>query len=202
MAVLVAERMPADRRSEQNQQLLYETWLKHDGWQLRSEGLPLLFAVDPDDWTDWLQDSEFATASDELYQQLGDRIRSDGNDRVTPLALYQLVRAAGHAVPAAYERLIQFIVSTVKSPHPVAEPTGGVLAGVPATAASGAREQVVGAAFSILSKWPDRCRDERGLVDAERIVALIESQPVLWFDAPQAPLAHTEMVDLLNRWLE
>jgi hypothetical protein len=202
VAALVAERTRADEQTAQSEQLLYENWLKQDRWDLGSEGLPLLFGADPADWADWLKDGDFAAAADQLYLRIKNRVLRNGDDGVTPLSLYQLARSAGYAVPPAYERLIQFIVSTVKSPLVVTEPDGGVLAGVPATAASGAREQVVGAAFSILSKWPERCRDERGMVDAERIVSLIESQPVLWFNAPQSPLAHSEMIGLLNRWLE
>jgi hypothetical protein len=146
--------------------------------------------VDPDRWPDLLRETELRRAEASLWDALS--VEFGEHESVSPQLLYRLARQIGYSVPQAYEQLIQFISSAVKESVDAAA----------APADTTAREQLLGAAFNILSKWPERCRDDNGLIAAKPIVDLIESQPALWFDASRAPMPRGEMLELLNRWLD
>jgi hypothetical protein len=63
------------------------------------------------------------------------------------------------------------------------------------------REQVLGAAFAVLAKWPEECKDAKGDPKASKIAALVDAKADLfWIDA-QVPLATDSIADHLRDWI-
>lgn len=188
------------------QQILFENWLKRPHWNLRREAVALLYGIDPERWPDALAEPAVAAAEARLWEWMN---AGDGDARprldnpaveaeqwqVAPAAAANWWRAAGMAVPEAMDMLLQFILKAV-APAP-ATPTAE------AGAADGqSNERILGAALNVLSKWPDRCRDEFGFADAGRILALVRQHAVLWFDQPDLPVEEEAALELLERWLQ
>ena len=61
---------------------------------------------------------------------------------------------------------------------------------------------VLGAALSVLSKMPHKCRDENGFVDGAAIVGLIKTTAARWFPASEPVMSEGEMVSLIDKWLQ
>jgi hypothetical protein len=64
------------------------------------------------------------------------------------------------------------------------------------------REQVLGAAFAVLAKWPDECRDARGEPVASKIANLIEAKANLFWPNTGPPLAVDSIADHLRDWIK
>jgi len=187
------------------QQLLYERWLKREQWLLRREAIPLLFGVDPEAWPRANEDPAVAAAEARLWQWMNE---GDGDARphlanpaveseqwqVAPAAAVNWWRAAGMRVPETLENLLQFILRVVKTPE--AAPAAD------AAPAPRAAEQVLGAALAVLSKWPDRCRDEHGFADGALMLNVIRQHAAAWFDGPELPMDGDEAYALIERWLQ
>jgi len=178
------------------QQLLFETWLKKDGWRLETELIPLLFGIDPEHWKFIAAQEELQAALAPLQESLRGAFACDhGEPSVTPVEIYRWAAANDLKLPAAFEQLIQFIIASVK---PVQTSTPPSLA---SSAAAGARESVLGAALNVVAKWPERCRDEAGALCASRIVGMLEDHAVMFFDSPHLPIAREDARDLIANCL-
>ncbi|MGZ8917660.1 MAG: hypothetical protein ACXW0T_05515, partial [Methylobacter sp.] len=64
------------------------------------------------------------------------------------------------------------------------------------------REQVVGAAFAVLAKWPEECRDAKGDPVASKIAAMIDAQAHLFWPDARPPLATDSIADHLREWIK
>ncbi len=206
----LARRREAGQESTEEliqQQMLYERWVKREEWELRRVALPLLLAIDPEEWDTLLQSEELAAAETALWE-LVEQAGTDGalpllNPgeasafwRVRPRDIYLWARARGIALPAAFDRLMSFVISVV----PVEED-----AGIPDTPAAapppGERETVLGAALALLANVPASCRDESGWVTGTALARQILAKQALWFERPPG-MTLEEMSRLLDRWLD
>ncbi len=189
------------------QQMLFERWVKREEWDLRRVALPLLLAIDPEEWDTLLQSEELAAAETALWE-LVEQAGTDGTLpllnpgeastfwRVRPRDIYLWARARGIALPVAFDQLMSFVISVV----PVEEETG--TAGMPSTAAApGERETVLGAALALLANVPASCRDESGWVTGTALARQILAKQALWFDRPPQ-MNLEEMSRLLDQWLD
>lgn len=189
---------PVDKLAEQ---LLFERWLKRERWRLEDEALPLLAGIDPEQWRELEADEDLHDTAAALTRALHDAFAADsGNDGLAPAALYRWARRRDLPLPAAFDQLMQFIQSVVKGEEDaetIAEQasTGAAVAGPDG-------ERILGAALNVLSKWPERCRDEYGNISARCIAGLIHQHAALWFDTGRPALDEGASIALIERWLE
>lgn len=64
------------------------------------------------------------------------------------------------------------------------------------------REQILGAAFAVLTKWPDQCVDSKGNPVASKIANLVETQARLFWPGELPPLTVDSIADHLREWIK
>lgn len=64
------------------------------------------------------------------------------------------------------------------------------------------REQVLGAAFAVLAKWPDECKDSKGDPVASKIAYLVEAKADLFWSDSEPPLTADSIADHLRDWIK
>lgn len=64
------------------------------------------------------------------------------------------------------------------------------------------RQQVLGAAFAVLGKWPDECKDNKGNLVASKITRLIDQKANLFWPEAKPPLAIDTIETLLRDWIK
>lgn len=68
---------------------------------------------------------------------------------------------------------------------------------------SAKREEILGAAMTILSKWPDQCKNSSGKIQATKLRTLIEEKALLFWPETGSPPLKTEPIEkLLRSWLK
>ncbi len=198
-----------------DQQKIYEKWIKQDAWQLREQGLPLAIGLDPEKWSELFELSGFKELEQAAWEALeklspteeGPNVLNlddeTGDWKVDPSEFYRWLNSKGITVPDSLDSLMQFVMTVVLKPK---EQTGGAMASDPASAASGSRtsdrEKVLGAAFNIVSKEPNACRDDSGLTNGMALAEMIAAQSVLWFESSKPPMSVEKMGKFLEKWLE
>ena len=63
-------------------------------------------------------------------------------------------------------------------------------------------EQILGACLSIVSAFPEECKNNRGIVKTERILLLLEKYSDRLFGGHLPELSSTVIRDIVNHWLE
>ncbi|RME33152.1 MAG: hypothetical protein D6786_08480 [Gammaproteobacteria bacterium] len=196
-------------RELMQQQLLYEKWTRREEWSLRSEAVPLLLAIEPEEWGALLSSPGLASAEEVLWG-LVEQAAAQGQLpllnpaedsafwRVAPRDIYLWARARGIALPPAFDQLMSFIISVVPAEIPGEPVPGG--AG-PQPSDSSERETVLGAALALLANVPANCRDGSGWVTGEALARQIIANQALWFDHPPQ-MGPEEMARFLDRWLD
>lgn len=189
-------------------QLLFEQWVSRDHWLLETEALPLLVGVDPASFSAQVEALDAADLVADCIAALG-RVAIETPDlpllnptqpacdwRLAPADVYAWSVNAGYRVPEPYATLVQFVLQVVKRPELArsspAQGAGG----------SGVRERVLGAAVALLSRTPQSCRDELGIIDPRRMAGLIAQQSIRWFDSPTPPLPIADMAVLIAEWTD
>jgi len=195
------------------QQKIYEKWIKQDEWKLREQGLPLAIGLDPEKWKEMFDLSGFKALEETAWKALKNLSPTEegpnilnledeaGEWKVYPSDFYRWLNREGIIVPDALDSLMQFVMNIVKK---TAEPT--MDASDPASSVSGSRssdrEKILAAAFNIVSKEPNACRDNSGLTNGKALAEMIAKQSVLWFDSPKPPMSIEKMGALLEKCLE
>jgi hypothetical protein len=198
-------------------QMLYERWVGRADWAVRGEALPLLVGVDPQLWERALAEPGIAAAERAVWQivradvaagrlQVNAAQEPPGKWRAKPAALYFWAQSHRHRVPDALEALLQFVLKVVArgdfdargEPAPLVP---GVARRAPAREAGTPAEQLLGAALNVVSKWPDRVRDEHGFIDAGKVVDRIERSARVYFDSDALPMARDRAIAVVDRWL-
>lgn len=64
------------------------------------------------------------------------------------------------------------------------------------------REQILGAAFAVLAKWPGECLDAKGEPVASKIANLVEAKANLFWPNAQPPLKVDSIADHLRDWIK
>lgn len=64
------------------------------------------------------------------------------------------------------------------------------------------REQILGAAFAVLAKWPNECRDSKGKPVASKIANLVEAEADLFWPDSGLPLTVDSIADHLRDWIK
>lgn len=176
-------------------QPLYERWLREDTWAVPDEALPLLAGIAPDDWDAHVERCGARSEAARLGALLaaGHAVREGV---IAPAELGRWARTAGVELPAALGALLDFIARVLPASGTAAAPDAA-----PAGPDQDDRERVLGAALALVTKFPERCRDEHGFYDGERIAALILEKAALWFPDRPPSLSREAMATLLERYL-
>ena len=183
-------------------QRLYEHWLKLPEWEARNEALPLAIGLDPEQWQNYLNEYELVHCEQDLWRLFAESnsINSD-DESVSVPTICAWFQGNNVELPISFVRLFEFVrQATVRS-----EPT---LNGVDETtqerleAGQDEREIVLGAALSLVSKMPDRCKDEHGVIDGTLVSKLILETSARWFALTVPTMTSAEMAELIDRWLE
>lgn len=65
------------------------------------------------------------------------------------------------------------------------------------------REEVLGAALSVLARWPDECKNGAGRIEATKIRVLIENKGYMfWREDGEPPLSTGEIEKLIRQYLK
>jgi hypothetical protein len=68
---------------------------------------------------------------------------------------------------------------------------------------AGKREQILGAALSVLARWSDECKNGAGKIEATKIRELIESKSYkFWQEDGEPPMSTGEIEKLIRKWLK
>ncbi len=209
---LVLEKISENLKKDPfDQQKIYEKWIKQDEWKLRDQGLPLAIGLDPEKWSELFDLSGFKeleqTAWDALEKlsptEEGPNILNiddeTGEWKVNSTEFYRWLNSKGITVPDSLDSLMQFVMTVILKPK---EDTASEPANVVAGSGTSDREKVLGAAFNIVSKEPNSCRDDSGLTNGKALAEMIAAQSVLWFEKSKPPMSVEKMGDFLEKWLE
>ncbi len=183
-------------------QQLYERWLKLPEWKARLEALPLAVGIDPDRWQDYLNEYGLVSSEQDLWRRFAESnsINSE-NEPIPVLAVYAWFQSKNIELPLSFVRLFDFIRQATVSPEPRHHGSHETPPEISA-AERDEREIILGAALSLVSKMPDRCKDEHGFIDGKIISNLILETNARWFASTAPTMTSVQMAELIDKWLE
>ncbi len=192
-------------------QLRYEKWAIRESWQLKDEALPLLCGLEPGT-------AIFAPAADQPTPPLDElwshaqscvqqgllpvinREQPSADWRVRPLDVYRWAKVSRISVPEVLNTLMDFVARTIKSE------TTGTSAQTDDHVDRSAhfdqnRETVLGVALALLAAYPEQCRNQKGRVQADKILRLMDEKGGFWSNNAQVDFSSMATRDLINKWL-
>lgn len=187
-------------------QKLYEKWLCKDKWLLYEEGIPLLFGLNPDANRSGNGESD---KTEELWGHAKDCVQkkllsvinpgqSENEWEVIPADLYRWAMVSRISVPAEFSALMAFVMQTVKLED---DNNYEQVEGLQDSNYQKHREIVLGAATSLLVNAPEQCKNNNNLV-VNNITRLILENKKQWFGEEEPLLKETEMISLINDYIE
>jgi len=64
------------------------------------------------------------------------------------------------------------------------------------------REQILGAALSVIAQWPDQCQNSSGKFEATKIAKLVDEKSLLyWPEKAEPPLSREKMEREISKWI-
>ena len=194
-----------DSKNNKNRQKLFEHWCKKEKWLLFNEGIPLLYAVDPEK-KNKIPD-ELVTKIEKLASHAKECVKNNllpviNNDQsekkweVKPINLFSWATVSRVAMPDEFVSLMSFINLTVKQINNFDsnENTNSIN--------HVNREITLGAAISILVNAPNSSRNANEHIDSISIVQEILKNEKHWFKDTERKLSEAEMVQLINEYLK
>ena len=175
-------------------QIVYETWLTRERWQLEREALPLLVGVDPLQWPKHVERYDLARTSEAALHALVAAFGSAPAAALEPQYLAQWARQHEIALPLPFARILEFLQQVL----PTAQ-AAMVAGGAAATASD--RERVLGAALALVCRFPAACRDANGSISSDTLAASVLAQSPEWFPQGPSALGRDDIVTLLERYL-
>ncbi len=193
------------------QQKLYEKWAVKTSWHLKTQGIPLLLSMDPDNYSD----SDIDETTEKKYQDLWEHAqhcveqdllvvlnRESPADEweAKPVDVYKWAAISRVALPEQLTSLMEFVMMSLLSTVDTA--SGPSCAKSQSEAAYNSdKENILGAALAMLATYREECTNTKGRIRAENIVSLISKNESMLFD--KAPdLSATAAVDLVNKWIK
>lgn len=65
------------------------------------------------------------------------------------------------------------------------------------------REEILGAALSVLANWPEQCKNNAGVIQATKIRKLIEEKaPLFWKETREPPLSTDKIEREISQWIK
>lgn len=182
--------------------IFYEDVARLDTWLLHSEAIPYCRAVEPSqwssiehgyrDWTDKLTPLIKAGVGVTLMVINPDAKEKDW--RVKPKEFVKWLHSKGMRPRKELEDVLSIQYKVKK------EIKTSVHQNVEVNAQK--REQILFAALSVLSRWPDECKKKNGQISASAIANLIEQKSIIWFGYDELPLEKRGMINLISKSLK
>lgn len=175
-----------------SQQMMYETWISRERWSLLDEALPLLVGLAPDEWPGYVTRLNLDEQAAALGILLAGDFGCDLAGSIESAALQAWARKHAIALPAACDQLMDYVSRVLPQ---AAAPSAG-------DAAQGAeRELLLGAALTMVTRFPGQCRDSNGFFDGQLIADEILSKAALWFPLEPPSMGREEIATLLEQYL-
>ena len=184
-------------------QRLYEKWVVKEEWSVYEEALPLLLGLDPA--ADYLNthyhqlqlEVDRAVKESEFTLISGDTEISSAS-KVKPATIYQWAMKKRLSLPMELVNLMEFVLKTVllNEQEPAA-------VDLPVTLSTSENDiqKILGACFSVTARYPEECRNSRGVVKTERILKLVDQHSDKLFEGQLPGLSSTAIRDIVNRWI-
>ncbi len=204
-------RVGIDMSDQQTTQMIYEKWLKLEQWTAREIALPLIIGCDPEQWSNYVEQHQLTASEELLWHVVSNDLGKEPDDSLSIAAINEWARIQTVSLHPSFLRIYEFVRKVMMSSMP---PNLAGDENNAETEASRSTEQrtdiarameheiVLGAALSLLSKMPDKCRDTNGFADGAKIAELIQQTAVKWFPASSPLLNKNEMAELIDKWLE
>ena len=193
-------RIGVSMTDEQDAQIMYEQWLKEDHWTARDSALPLLIGQDPTNWRAYVEAHQLQANEETLWHILANDLGIEQNDSISIGTLVEWARAQSVLMHPSFLRIYEFVRKVLLASTPAPAPDANV--SEVEDSSPHEKEIVLGAALSLLSKMPADCRDENGFADGAAIVALINKTAARWFPSSAPAMSESEMISLIDKWLE
>lgn len=191
------------------QQKLYEKWVVKETWLLKNEAIPLLSGINPESVSEVdlsKQNDLWEHAQHCVTQKLLPVIEPDmepENWRVRPQDVYKWAAISRIALPETLSTLMEFVLSVVKNTDSGSTPNKKKYAdGDDLHDSDTDRESILGASLAILAAYPEKCRNEKGQVEANKIIEILEDKGEFWFGECMPTLSDKARHELINRWLK
>jgi len=175
-------------------QVVYETWLSRECWQIEREALPLLVGVDPQRWPEHVARHGLARTSQAALHALVDAFDCTPIAALEPQRIAQWARQQGIALPLPFARVLEFLQQVLPSADATAVASGG-------SASVSDRERVLGAALALVSRDPACCRDASGRLASDPLATLILAQSPASFPDGRPALGRDDIVAVLESYL-
>jgi hypothetical protein len=184
-------------------QRLYEKWVVKEEWSVYEEALPLLLGLDPA--TDYLNsdyhklqlDVDRAVKESELKLISGD-MGISSTSKVKPATIYQWAMKKRLSLPMELVNLMEFVLKTLLVNEQEASSVD-----LPTTSSFSEddMQKILGACFSVTARYPEECRNSKGVLKTERILKLVDQHSDKLFEGKLPALSSTAIRDIVNRWL-
>ena len=195
-----------------SKQRLYEEWVGREEWILKTEGIPLLLGMDPDqcDINNAAENTTEEMASLWRHAQacatqnllVVVNLEQEPEEwRVTPVALYQWAMISRVSMPAELMGLAGFVLRAVKKPVYAEKDANTPELNKPKNIILH-QKIALGAALALLANQREQFLAETGRVDADKIVAQIFDNKGVWFRRGKPLLSKTAMRDLIEGYLD
>lgn len=201
---------------ELTKQRLFEKWAVKEQWILKSEAIPLVLGLDPEN-SDWQRNEQQTKEIDELFEHARtcinqgmslsviDKEQEEEQWQVTPAEFYCWASVSRVDISQQLATLMEFIISTVKTSSFTTDKANVELTSPEAANLSQnfnqTNEKVLGAALAILLNYPEQCKNSRGRFKVNSIVSLLLEKQAVWFDEKELNLSQSAIEDLLNKWI-
>ena len=196
-----------------NQQHLYEKWVVKDSWCLMSEALPLLTGFNPEDKFLMITSGSYGNKIDDLWKHakqcveqgllpVMNRESKPEDWKIHPFNAYRWAAVSRVEIPEELVNLMEFVMKTVM--QPVAQGDSTVKSdntGDYGREYDEDRERVLGIALAILAAYSERCRNNGGRVQTDKILEIINEKGEFWFGDYHPTLSKDAMRDLIDKWI-
>ncbi len=189
------------------QQILYEKWVARDVWNLKTEGVPLLCGLNPDEeGTETEANQEVVNLWQHAKECVNKNMLSIKNTEldedkweVSPSDLYCWATVSRVTVPAELSTLMEFVLQTVKLQS---EPNNTTAVSSEDQRYMADRETVLGAALFYLVNHAEKCQTRKGKISSRNIIPLIMQDSGIWFNKNEPLLNAPAMEDLINQYIK
>lgn len=184
----LAAELPAER---------YEHWIAREPWHLADIAVPLLVGCEPQEWPAFLHRHDLTAAAGALAAALARDFDSVESSSIDVVAIRAWADRRQLPLPQALRALLDFIARTLPARAALPPCTG------PAHAVGvGEREQVLGAALALVTRFPERYRDAEGSFDARALAESIVEKSALWFDSGPPSMTVAAIAEVLAAYLD
>jgi len=196
-----------------NQQRLYESWVVKDSWSLMSEALPLLAGYDPGNKSLLKNDEKYRNKMIDLSRHAKQCVEQGllpvtnpenkpEDWHIHPFNAYRWAAVSRIEMPEILTTLMEFITKTVKQPviqdDSIIKPddTDNYTREYDED-----RERILGTALAILASYSERCRNNNGHVQTDKILEILNEKGKFWFGNHPPNLANDAIRDLIDKWV-